>query len=88
MADSGIKEILRILFNIILVSKVHPNASNANKTIVIPKQGKTAAGSKTRLLTIGSLIGRTYWGIVDKKLRNVIAFSPRHSFRSRDGLLK
>jgi predicted transcriptional regulator len=30
-----------------------------------------------RPLTISSLICRTYWGIIDKKLREVISFSPR-----------
>jgi len=73
-----IREILRILYNIILVSKIQPRAWNANRTILIPKQGKDRSRVENyRPLTIGSLICRTYWGIVDKKLRNVISFSPR-----------
>ena len=35
-----IKELLRILYNLILVSKIQPTAWNANRTILIPKQGK------------------------------------------------
>ena len=75
---SDIKDILTILFNIILVSKIQPTAWNANKMILIPKQGKDSSRVENyRPLTIDSLIGRTYWGIIDKKLRNVIIFSPR-----------
>jgi len=33
-----------------------------------------AAGSRIRPLTIGSLTYRTYWGIVDRMLREVISF--------------
>jgi len=54
------KEMLRILYNLILVSKIQPKAWNTNRTILIPKQGKD--GSKVenyRPLTIGSLICRT-----------------------------
>ena len=73
-----IKEMLRILFNIILVSKIQPTAWDTNKTILIPKQGKDSSRVENfRPLTIGSLVCRTYWGIVDTKLRKVIAFSPR-----------
>ena len=72
------KELLRILFNIILVSKIQPAAWNANRTILIPKQGKDGSRAENyRPLTIGSLICRTYWGIVDRMLREVITFSPR-----------
>jgi hypothetical protein len=72
------REILRILFNIILVSKIQPRAWNANRTILIPKQGKDRSTvEKYGPLTIGSLICHTYWGIVDKMLHSVIIFSPR-----------
>jgi len=72
------REILRILFNIIQVSKIQPKAWNTNRTILIPKQGKEGSRLENyRPLTIRSLICRTYWGIVDKKLREVVSFSPR-----------
>ena len=72
------REILRILFNIIMVSKIQPKAWNTNRTILIPKQGKDGSRVENyRPLTIGSLICRMYWGIVDKKLREVVSFSPR-----------
>jgi hypothetical protein len=78
LAGHDIRELLRILFNLILVSKIQPKAWNANRTILIPKQGKDRTRVENyRPLTIGSLICRTYWGIVDRKLREVTTFSPR-----------
>jgi hypothetical protein len=78
IAGHDVKELLRILYNLILVSRIQPKSWNANRTILIPKQGKDRSRAENyRPLTIGSLICRTYWGIVDKKLREVISFSPR-----------
>jgi len=72
-----IREMLRILYSMILVSKTQPKAWNTNRTILIPKQGKDRSRVENyRPLTIGSLICRTYWGIVDRKLREVVS-SPR-----------
>ena len=72
------REILRILFNVILVSKIEPKGWHTNRKILIPKQGNDGSRVENyRPLTIGSLICRTYWGIVDKKLREVVSFSPR-----------
>jgi hypothetical protein len=46
--------------------------------ILIPKHEKDRSKLENyRPLTIGSLICRTYWGIIDQKLREVITFSPR-----------
>ena len=73
-----VREMLRILYNMILVSKTQPKAWSTNRTILIPKQGKDRSRVENyRPLTIGSLICRTYWGIVDRKLREVVSFSPR-----------
>jgi hypothetical protein len=78
LTGPDIREILRILYNMILVSKIQPKAWNAKRKILIPKQGKDRSKVQNYgPLTIGSLICRTYWGIVDRKLRNVITFSPR-----------
>jgi len=72
------KEILRILFNTILVSRIKPKAWKTNRMISIPKQGKDRSRvGNYRPLTIGSLICRTYCKIVDKKLWEVITFSLR-----------
>ena len=73
-----VKEVLQILFNIILVSKIGPKAWNTNRTILIAKQGKNRSRVEYyRSVTISSLVCRTFCGTVDKKLRNVIFFSPR-----------
>jgi hypothetical protein len=78
LTGQDMKEVLRILYNLILVSKIQPTAWNTNRTILIPKQGKNRSRVENyRPLTIGSLICRTYWGIVDRKLRQVVSFSPR-----------
>jgi len=78
ISEQDIREILKILFNFILISKIQSNALNNNGTILIPKQGKDASRVENyRPLTIGSLISRTYRGIIDKKLREVVSFSPR-----------
>jgi hypothetical protein len=72
------KEILKILFNIIMIRKLQPSDWSKNSTILIPKEGKDRNKVENyRPLTIGSLIGRTYWGIIDQKLRGVTEFSPR-----------
>jgi len=78
LSGLDMKEMLRILFNIIQVNRIQPTAWDTNKTILIPKQGKDSSRVENyRPLTIGSLICRTYWGIVDTKFLKVIAFSPR-----------
>jgi len=74
-SEQDIRDILKTLFNFILISKLQSNALNNNGTILIAKQGKDASRVENyRPLTIGSLISRTYWGIIDKKLREVVSF--------------
>jgi hypothetical protein len=40
ISGQDLREMLRISFNIILVSKIQPKAWNTNSTMLIPKQGK------------------------------------------------
>jgi hypothetical protein len=40
IAEQHMRELLRILFNIIMVSKAQPTAWNSNTTILIPKEEK------------------------------------------------
>jgi hypothetical protein len=78
IAELSMHEILRILFNMTMASKLQPAAWNTNKTILIPKEGKDRSKIENyRPLTISSLICRAYWGIIDQKLRGVTSFSPR-----------
>jgi hypothetical protein len=56
-----VKEVLQILFNIILVSKIEPKAWNTNRTILINKQGKARSRVENyRPITISSLVCRTF----------------------------
>ena len=57
---------------------MQPKAWNTNRKILIPKQRKDRSRVENyRPLTIGPLICRIYWEVVDKKLREVISFSSR-----------
>ena len=51
IAGQDMREILRILLNMILVSKILPKTSNTNM-ILIPKQTKDGTGLKTRHITV------------------------------------
>jgi len=74
----SVKEALRLLFNIILVGGKQPSASSTNQTVLIPKHGKDLSKIENyRPITISSLLCRTYWGIIDQRLRNQSSFSPR-----------
>jgi len=82
-----IKKLLRILYNLILVSKIQPTAWNANRTILIPKQGKDGSRIENyRHLTISSLIYRTYWGIVDRMLREIFFLLDRKALFMRQAV--
>jgi hypothetical protein len=55
-----------------------PSEWKENKTVLLPKPGRDAARVENyRPITIGSLLGRIYWGIIDQRLRDNTAFSPR-----------
>ena len=60
------QEKLRLFYNLILVSRTHPTEWNENRTILLPKQGKDPESiGNYRPTTIGSILGRVYWGIID-----------------------
>jgi hypothetical protein len=72
------KEMIRILFNLILTTSILPSAWDTNRTILIPKQGNDHGKiNNFRPITISSILCRMYWGIIDMKLRKVFSFSPR-----------
>lgn len=71
-------EMLATMFNLILASGVLPASWRRNRTTLIPKEGKdTNKATNYRPLTIGSLLSRLFWGIMDGRLRSVIPMSPR-----------
>jgi hypothetical protein len=70
--------VLRYLFNILLISSLQPTEWRINHKTLIPKPGKDPSRAENhRPLTIGSLISRIYWGIIDQRLREKATFSPR-----------
>ena len=72
------KEAMRLMFNIILISGTLPSAWGTNRTVLIPKQGKDTRNIENyRPITIGSILSRIYWGIIDNRLRERTTFSPR-----------
>jgi hypothetical protein len=70
--------VLRYLYNILLISSLQPTEWRTNRTTLIPKPGKdTSRAENHRPLTIGSLISRIFWGIINQRLREKATFSPR-----------
>jgi len=69
---------MRLLFNIILISGTLPSVWGTNRTVLIPKQGKDMRNVENyRPITIGSILSRIYWGIIDYRLRERTTFSHR-----------
>jgi hypothetical protein len=61
-----------------MVCHLQPTAWRINRTVLIPKEGKDLSQvTNYRPITIGSILSRIYWGIIDSKLRSVFSFSPR-----------
>jgi hypothetical protein len=72
------KEILHYLFNILLASSLTPTEWKMNRTTLIPKPGKDLNKAENfRLIIIGSILSRIFWGIIDQRLREQTTFSPR-----------
>jgi len=72
------QELLRLFYNLILVSRTHPTKWNENRTILLPKQGRDPENiGNYRPITIGSILGWVYWGIIDTRLKSLTAFSNR-----------
>jgi hypothetical protein len=73
-----VKEAMRLLYNIVLVSGKQPSTWSKNRTVLIPKPGNDLAMiANYRLITISSLLCRIYWGIIDNRLQQQLSFSPR-----------
>jgi len=72
------KEVLRLLFTLILCTGTQPAAWRMNRTVLIPKEGKDARRAENyRPITISSVLSRIYWGIFDQRLRQHVRFTPR-----------
>jgi hypothetical protein len=78
ITDPGTQEVLRLFYNFITACGRQPTRWKSHKTILLPKRGKDPARVENyRPITIGSLLSRVYWGILDQKLRAAISFTPR-----------
>jgi hypothetical protein len=78
VASREIRELLRLFYCFITACDQQPSSWKKNRTTLLLKQGKDPARVESyRPVTIGSLISRLYWGIVDRKLRAYIKFTPR-----------
>jgi hypothetical protein len=78
LQQKGTREILALLFTLITTNGEQPSSWKINRTKLILKPGKEAGKiGNYRPVTIGSLISRMYWGIIDKRLRMFTRFSPR-----------
>ncbi|CAK9799114.1 Retrovirus-related Pol polyprotein from type-2 retrotransposable element R2DM [Anthophora plagiata] len=75
------------LCNLLLMSRVYPDEWKLNRTTLIPKPGKSVDDvNNWRPITIGSLLGRLFSAMIDKRVRNVIEQNPRQKgFTNEDG---
>ncbi|CAK9834605.1 Retrovirus-related Pol polyprotein from type-2 retrotransposable element R2DM [Anthophora retusa] len=83
----GALYVLTKLCNLLLMSRVYPGPWKLNRTTLIPKTGKSVAEvSNWRPITIGSLLGRLFSAMIDKRLRGVLTLNPRQKgFTKEDG---
>jgi hypothetical protein len=78
LQQKGIREILALLYTLITINGEQPSSWKTNRTKLILKPGKEVGIiGNYRPVTIGSLISRMYWGIIDKRLRMFTRFSLR-----------
>jgi hypothetical protein len=72
------QEVLRLLFNFIMVVGRQSTAWRMNRTTLLLKEGKDPKDAQNfRPITISSILSRVYWGIIDSKIRRVLRFTPR-----------
>jgi Reverse transcriptase (RNA-dependent DNA polymerase) len=70
--------LITFLYNRVLQSRNLPSAWSENRTTLIPKEGKDASkATNCRPITIGSLLGRVFWGLISDRFSKVIKISPR-----------
>lgn len=71
-------EILRLLYNIIMIRAYQPTAWYVHRTTLIPKEGKNSdKASNYRPITLGSILASLYWGIITRKIIKAIEITPR-----------
>lgn len=69
---------LRVLFNMYIMSGITPSDWDLNRTKLILKEGKDRGiPGNYRQITISSVLSRTFWRIIDRKLRILICWNAR-----------
>lgn len=70
-----IKLILTLFFGLVTASGVLPSSWGANKTVLLKKKNKSPLlVNSYRPITISSMVERTFWGIVDQRIRSKLTF--------------
>ncbi|XP_024875560.1 uncharacterized protein LOC112468100 [Temnothorax curvispinosus] len=70
--------ILHAIFNVIMLALKQPSAWRCNRTTLLLKEGKDpSVAANYRPITISSILSRSYWGIMDQRLRNVVHLNAR-----------
>ncbi|CAK9834503.1 Retrovirus-related Pol polyprotein from type-2 retrotransposable element R2DM [Anthophora retusa] len=83
----GALTILTKLCNLLMLSRVYPEQWKLNRTTLIPKPGKSVEEVENwRPITIGSLLGRIYSAMIDRRIRNKTSQNIRQKgFTKEDG---
>lgn len=73
------QEALHLLFNFLMYCGRQPTQWRVKKrTTLVRKEGKDGSQAVNyRPITISSLLGRLYWGLIDQRLRQVVRYNPR-----------
>ncbi|CAK9829662.1 Retrovirus-related Pol polyprotein from type-2 retrotransposable element R2DM [Anthophora retusa] len=79
--------VLAKLCNLLMMSRVYPEQWKVNRTTLIPKPGKSVEDvANWRPITIGSLLGRLYSAMIDKRIRSKTSQNLRQKgFTKEDG---
>ncbi|XP_061942880.1 uncharacterized protein LOC133667679 [Apis cerana] len=87
LRKKGALHVFAKLCNLLMLHRIYPAQWKINRTTLIPKPGKSAEEVENwRPITIGSLLGRIYSAMIDRKLRSKIKQHPRQKgFTQEDG---
>ena len=87
LRKKGALHVFAKLCNLLMLHRIYPAQWKTNRTTLIPKPGKSAEEVENwRPITIGSLLGRIYSAMIDRKLRSKIKQHIRQKgFTQEDG---
>jgi hypothetical protein len=87
LQNESAKEIMRLFFNLILVTGLQPTKWHTNQTTLIGKDGKDLNKvGNYRPITIASVLSRLFWGVIHDRIKVHIKFTPwQKGFMSESG---